>query len=84
MRMSPCAAANALDVLAAEVETRAADVVREVGRMAEQWARLKDLGGEREDYASPLLGNVQKSLAGLERFLEICGQQIEATKGVTT
>lgn len=49
----------------------------EIEEMVEQWIRLGQAGGARDDHAAMLLNRLKPHLADIARFTAACEKQIE-------
>lgn len=76
--MAPEEAIATVGELAGEASRRVALLAKEAGMVAQQWAALGRIGGQRADHAADLLSHLRPLLRDLARYASACQEQIEA------
>jgi len=78
--MTPTKAITDLPELIRQINARVSPLVWETEDIAENWDRLGQLGGQRDDHAAELLCRLRPSLENIARFCTDCATQITRMK----
>lgn len=78
--MTPTKAITDLPELIRQINARVSPLVWETEKIAENWARLGQLGGQRDDHAAELLCRLRPALEDIARFCTDCATQITRMK----
>jgi len=78
--MTPTKAITDLPELIRQINARVSPLVWETEDIAENWARLGQLGGQRDDHAAELLCRLRPALENIARFCTACATQITRMK----
>ena len=78
--MTPTKAITDLPELIRQINARVSPLVWETEDIAENWARLGQLGGQREDHAAELLCRLRPALENIAKFCTDCATQITRMK----
>lgn len=78
--MTPTKAIETLPDLIRTLNSHVSPLVWETEDIAENWARLGQLGGQRDDHAAELLCRLRPSLENIARFCTDCATQITRMK----
>lgn len=78
--MTPTKAITDLPELIRQINARVSPLVWETEDIAENWARLGQLGAQRDDHAAELLCRLRPSLENIAKFCTDCATQITRMK----
>ena len=75
--MAPSELITSTGDLTAALSHRLQELEEEARQIRDQWARLKRIGGCREEHAAALLSRLSPFLGKISGFCETCQKQVE-------